>query len=361
MSRTRSAADWLSVRDPGSGRAQMGWRTLVGLVAGLATGYFAAPALGLPALLGLVFGGLLGLLPGLIVADAPAGQLARHLAFFLPAFALALLLGVWLAPHKAAGLALIVVARPAGLSVSLRARWALLRHSAVRLLPRWAAAADLAPGVSAVPRGRGRGRGRDLPRAGGAVLVPPGADLRRTQRAFQAACRRAAASAAGVLQGRDRASRQLHRVLARVNAVALVFDGRLGGDGVDGRLAEYLHRGVFDVEDALVSLAGVVVALSAEHAQEPRACAAAQMKALAAGQPPTARPARGRGSAACVGDGGGGPACPRTARTGRRRTGRLPAQRPGPYRRYRSRGRGPADLHGRHRPGGRVSAGRAVR
>ena len=67
MSRVRSAADWLSVRDPGWGRAQMGWRTLVGLVAGLATGYFAAPALGLPALLGLVFGGLLGLLPGLIV------------------------------------------------------------------------------------------------------------------------------------------------------------------------------------------------------------------------------------------------------------------------------------------------------
>jgi hypothetical protein len=48
----------------------MGWRTLVGLVAGLAAGYFVAPALGLPALLGLVFGGLLGLLPGLLVGDA---------------------------------------------------------------------------------------------------------------------------------------------------------------------------------------------------------------------------------------------------------------------------------------------------
>src|ERR1700683_2665652 len=61
MSRVRSVADWFSVRDPGWGRAQMGWRTLVGLVAGLAAGYFVAPALGLPALLGLVFGGLLGL------------------------------------------------------------------------------------------------------------------------------------------------------------------------------------------------------------------------------------------------------------------------------------------------------------
>ena len=70
MSRVRSVADWFSVRDPGWGRAQMGWRTLVGLVAGLAAGYFVAPALGLPALLGLVFGGLLGLLPGLLVGDA---------------------------------------------------------------------------------------------------------------------------------------------------------------------------------------------------------------------------------------------------------------------------------------------------
>ena len=109
MSRARSVTDWFGVRDPGWGRAQMGWRTLVGLVAGLATGYFVAPALGLPALLGLVFGGLLGLLTGLIVADAPAGELARHLAWYLPAFALTQLLGVWLAPHKAAGLALLVV------------------------------------------------------------------------------------------------------------------------------------------------------------------------------------------------------------------------------------------------------------
>jgi hypothetical protein len=36
----------------------------------------------------------------------------------------------------------------------------------------------------------------------------PARDLRRTQRAFRAACRRAAASAAEVLQGRDRASRR---------------------------------------------------------------------------------------------------------------------------------------------------------
>jgi len=83
MSRVRSVADWLSVRDPGWGRGQMGWRTLVGLVAGLAVGYVVAPALGLPALLGLVFGGLLGLLTGLIAAGAPAGELARHLAWYL--------------------------------------------------------------------------------------------------------------------------------------------------------------------------------------------------------------------------------------------------------------------------------------
>jgi hypothetical protein len=174
MSPVRSAADWLSVRDPGWGQAQMAWRTLVGLVAGMATGYFVAPALGLPTLLGLTFGGLLGLLPGLLVADAPAGELASSLAWYLPSFALGELLGIWLAPH----------------------------------------------------------------------------------------------------QGR-----------AVVNTVALVFDGRLGGDGVDSRYAEYLHRGVFDVEDALMSLADVVLALSVEQAPEAQAVAAAQMRALAAGRP----------------------------------------------------------------------------
>jgi hypothetical protein len=88
LERLRSVADWFSVRDPGWGRAQMGWRTLVGLVAGLTAGYFVAQALGLPALLGLLFGGLLGLLPGLLAGDAPAGELARHLAWYLPPFAL---------------------------------------------------------------------------------------------------------------------------------------------------------------------------------------------------------------------------------------------------------------------------------
>lgn len=313
MARVRSVADWFSVRDPGWGRAQMGWRTLVGLVAGLAAGYFVAPALGLPALLGLVFGGLLGLLTGLVVADAPAGELARHLAWYLPAFALTQLLGVWLAPHKAAGLALLVVVvflqgylsrfghdgHSFGVALFAFYLVGLLAPISLPVYPR--ALAVAAAAVAAI----------FLARTVLCCWYRPVRDLRRTQRAFQAACRRAAASATGVLQGRDRASRQLHRDLTRVNTVALVFDGRLGGDGVDGRFAEYLHRSVFDVEDALVSLAGVVVALSAEQAPEARAAAAAQMNALAAGRPADgaslrasaaalrARPPRTRASANC--------------------------------------------------------------
>jgi len=235
MSRVRSGADWLSVRDPGWGRAQMGWRTLVGLVAGMATGYFTAPAVGLPAMLGLLFGGLLGLLTGMIVAGAPAGELARHLAWYLPAFALAQLLGVWLAPHKAAGLALIVVVvfLQAYLSrfghdghsfgVALFAFYLVGLQAPISLQVYPRALAIAAASVAAVFLAR-------------AMLCRhrPVRDLRRTQRAFQAACRRAAASAAAVLQGRDRASRQLRRDLARVNTVALVFDGRLSGDGVSG-------------------------------------------------------------------------------------------------------------------------------
>ena len=284
MSRVRPAADWLSVRDPGWGRAQMGWRTLVGLVAGLTAGYFVAPALGLPAVLGLVFGGLLGLLPGLLVGGAPAGQLARHLAWYLPPFALGQLLGVWLAPHETAGLALIVVAAffqsylsrfghdGHSVGVALFAFYinGLLAPIPLHLYP--GALAVAAAAVAAVFVAR-------------AVLCRyrPARDLRRTQRAFLAACRRAAGSAARVLEGRDRASRRLHRDLARVNTVALVFDGRLGGGGMDGRFAEYLHRAVFDVEDALLSLADVAVALGAEQVPQARAAAAVQLRALAAG------------------------------------------------------------------------------
>jgi uncharacterized membrane protein YccC len=276
----------------------MGWRTLVGLVAGLAAGYFVAPALGLPAVLGLVFGGLLGLLPGLLVGDAPAGELAGHLAWYLPPFALAQLLGIWLAPHKAEGLALLVVAaflqtylsrfgrdgHSFGIALFAFYLNGLLVPISLQVYPRALAVAVAA--VAAIFLAR-------------AVLCwyRPVRDLRRTQRAFQAACRRAAASAAGVLQGRDRASRQLHRDLGRVNTVALVFDGRLGGDGVDGRFAEYLHRGVFDVEDALVSLAGVVMALSAAQAPEARAAAAAQMQALASGRPADGAPLRAAAAA----------------------------------------------------------------
>ena len=186
----RSVADWLSVRDPGRGRAQMGWRTVVGLVAGLAAGYFAARALGLPALLELLVGGLFGLLPGLLVAGAPTGELARHLAWYLPPFALGQLLGIWLAPHRAAGLALIVVAAflPVYLSrfghyglsvgVALFAFYlnGLLVPVSLQAYPRFLVVAVAA--VAAVFLAR-------------AVLCwyRPVRDLRRTQRAFQAACR----------------------------------------------------------------------------------------------------------------------------------------------------------------------------
>jgi uncharacterized membrane protein YgaE (UPF0421/DUF939 family) len=282
----RSVADWFSVRDPGWGRAQMARRTLVGLVAGMAAGYFVARALGLPVVLGLVFGGLFGLLPGMVVADAPAGELARHLAWYLPPFALTQLISIWLAPHKAAGLALIVVAaflqaylprfghygHSFGIALFAFYLSGLLAPISLQVYPRFLAVAAAA--VAAIFLAR-------------AVLCwyRPVRDLCRTQQAFQAACRQAAASAAGVLQGRDRASWQLHRDLGRVNTVALVFDGRLGRGGVDGKFAEYLHRGVFDVEDALVSLADVIVALSVEPAPEAHAAAAAQMKALAAARP----------------------------------------------------------------------------
>lgn len=61
---------------------------------------------------------------------------------------------------------------------------------------------------------------------------------------------------------------------------------------MDGEVAEHLHRAVFDVEHALVSLAEICMALAAEQVPAARAEAAAQMTALAAGRSGEGAPLR---------------------------------------------------------------------
>jgi uncharacterized membrane protein YccC len=288
--RVQSLADRFVMSDPGWGRAQMAWRTMVSLVAGMAAGYAAATGLGQqPRLFGLTVGGLIGLITGLQVPNAPARAVSSDIGWFIPPFAAGLLLSVGLAPHRAAGEALLVVLL---FLFAYLDRFGHRGHYFGTMLFASYLAGLLAPiPLSTYPRflvmAVAVGAACSLARAA-LCRHSPARDLRQTLLSFQAASRSAAASLVGVLEGRggaDRAARRLRRDMDRVNTIALVFDGRLAHQSFDERLAEHLHRSVFDIEHALVSLTELCQALT--DGPVPAACsaAAAQMAALAVGRP----------------------------------------------------------------------------
>ncbi|HSY16101.1 MAG TPA: FUSC family protein [Jatrophihabitantaceae bacterium] len=283
----RSVTDRLTVSDPGWGRSRMGWRMVVSLVVSFATGYGVALGLGQSTVLGMTAGAVLALVSSLVVPDAPFGQVARSLGWLVIPNALGLIVGLWLAPHRAMGLTLVVLAvflqfyldrfghygQQFGVMLGAAYLNGLLLPITVHVYLRFIVIIAAAAVACILARG---------------VLCrySPAWDLRQARRSFQATCRRAAASAAGVLQGptgSGRAARQLRRNLDRVNTAALVFDGRLSPARVEGSIAEHLHRRVFDVEHALVSLADICQALAGEDAPVASAVVAAQLTALAAG------------------------------------------------------------------------------
>jgi uncharacterized membrane protein YccC len=287
--RIRSAADWFVISDPGWGRAQMGWRTLVSLVAGMGAAYGVARGLGLPGFLGASSGGLIAFISGVQVADGPVRRLAADLGWFAPSFAVGQLLGMYMVPYRVAGFCLLVVIL--FLNVYLDRFGHRGHHFGTMLFASYLAGL-LAPIPHSVYP--------SVVVAAIAAIVAcllartilcwhdPARDLRQTERSFEAATRRAAASAVAVLQSRDgtvRAARRLRRDVDRINTVALCFDGRLGHHRVDGDLAEDLHRRLFDVEHILVSLAELCEALADERDPVAQSAAAAQMAALAAGRP----------------------------------------------------------------------------
>jgi hypothetical protein len=263
--RMKSVADWFVMSDPGWGRAQMGWRTLVSLVAGLAAGYGMARGLGQPALMGTLFGGLIGFIGGLQVPDGPIRAVAGDLSWYAPSFATALLASMIMAPHRLAALSLLVVTvflkgylerfgrRGSYVSTMLFATYVagILLPIPIHLYPRCVAIALASVAACILAR---------------TVLCrySPARDLRETRRAWLAACRSAAASVEEVLLNPETGRRRLLQDLNRVNTMALILDGRLGHESVDGQFAEHLHRRVFDVEQALVSLAELCQALAEE-------------------------------------------------------------------------------------------------
>lgn len=283
--RLRSATDWFVMSDPGWSRAQMGWRTLVSLVAGIATGYGMARGLSQPELLGAVFGGLIGLISGLHVPDGPVREIARSLCWFAPPFAVTLLVSTALAPYRLAGLSLVVAVISLGAYLD---RFGHNWHSFGTML----FASYLVGLVTPIPLSSYPQFLAIVVAAVAACILArtilcrysPARDLGQTRRAWQAACRHVAASMQGVLVGPEREARRLRRNLDRVNTMALTLDGRLGHPSVDPQLAEHLHSTVLDVEQALVSLAELCQELAEEGEPTAQAAAAAQLAALAAGR-----------------------------------------------------------------------------
>jgi uncharacterized membrane protein YccC len=246
----------------------MAWRTFVSVVATLAVGYALSRALGQPIALGMAVGGALGFITGLTVAGAPILRMGRLIGWTVVPVAVGLGASMLLAPYRP--IALIVIVPIAflhfyldrlgpyghyfGLMLFAYYLIGLLQPTPLSTYPQYLLIGVASAAACIVVR---------------ALLCPynPARAMRQTQRAYHAASRRAANRIGQLLEtGRTpRGIRRLDRALEQVNTVALAFDGRLAHPRIDARLAERLHRSIFDHEYALVTLAAHCRALPEEQ------------------------------------------------------------------------------------------------
>ncbi|WP_328582018.1 FUSC family protein [Streptomyces sp. NBC_00370] len=261
--------DWVLAADPGLGQLQAGWRSLVSMVTALAVGYGLAAALDVPAMLGMMVGGMMGLMSAFAVAENTVPRLARSIMWMPFPFSAVLPLAAWLSHDRGLELSLMVV----GLGVT----FFLARFGALALLTGMMLFNSLMVGMmAAVPLNLCGELFVVAVATAAAVLAArlllcypmPREDLLRTQRAFVIEARRVAGSAAEALapaahragdRGGDRAAAQaaavqkMRRGLRRLNATTLTIDGRLAQPEVAANpdSAELLHRYLFDAELAL--------------------------------------------------------------------------------------------------------------
>lgn len=263
----QSVWDRFLASDPGAGRARAGWRMLISLVASFAASSYVARGFGQPVELGLSFGGVIGLITGLTVPEAPILRMGRLIAWHVVPYAAGLGLGLVLAGNRTIALAAIAVViflqfylerfgpygRYFGITLFACYLVGLQPGNALAQYPRYLVFGVAGAAACFVTR---------------ALLCPhnPVRDVRQTRRAYDAASRRAVALLTALLETGStlRAGRRLDRALERVNTVALGFDGRLAQARIDTRRAEHLHRRIFDHEHALTALTRAVGALAKE-------------------------------------------------------------------------------------------------
>ncbi|KIF69853.1 hypothetical protein HY68_16785, partial [Streptomyces sp. AcH 505] len=210
--------DWVLAADPGLGQLQAGWRSLVSMVTALAVGYGLAAALDVPAMLGMMVGGMMGLMSAFAVAENTVPRLARSIMWMPFPFSAVLPLAAWLSHDRGLELSLMVV----GLGVT----FFLARFGALALLTGMMLFNSLMVGMmAAVPLNLCGELFVVAVATAAAVLAArlllcypmPREDLLRTQRAFVIEARRVAGSAAEALapaahragdRGGDRAAGQ---------------------------------------------------------------------------------------------------------------------------------------------------------
>ncbi|MFI7382702.1 FUSC family protein [Streptomyces sp. NPDC049813] len=249
--------DWVLAADPGLGQLQAGWRSLVAMVTSLAVGYAMAEALSIPAMIGMMVAGMMGLMSAFAVAENTWDRLARAILWMPFPYTAVLWLCATLNGQRVPQMILMISA--------LALTFFLARFGPMALITGMMLFNGLMVGMLAgIPAALvGKAFAVALV-AAVAVLATrlllcypmPREDLLRTQRAFVVEARRVADAAVDALDpdaDPERAVRRMDRALRRLNITTVTIDGRLAQPEVaaDPATAELLHRHLFDAELAL--------------------------------------------------------------------------------------------------------------
>ncbi|MEU8707458.1 FUSC family protein [Streptomyces sp. NPDC048565] len=257
MGGPRRRWDWILAADPGLGQLQAGWRTLVAMVTSLAVGYGMARALDVPAMIGMMVGGMMGLMSAFAVAENTWQRLGRAILWMPFPYAAVLWLAAELHDDRGLEISLMVAA--------LALTFFLARFGQLSLLTGMMLFNGLMVGMMADIPASMSGKAFVVALVSAAAVLAtrlvfcypmPREDLLRTQRAFVVEARRVADAAVETLDpdaDRERAVRRMTRALHHLNVTTVTIDGRLAQPEVaaDPGMAELLHRHLFDAELAL--------------------------------------------------------------------------------------------------------------
>lgn len=260
--------DWVLAADPGLGQLQSGWRALVSMITSLAVGYGMSVALDLPAMLGMMVGGMMGLMSAFVVAENTWQRLTRAILWMPFPYSAVLPLAAWLHQYRVLEITLMAVA--------LALAFFLARFGALALLTGMMMFNAFMVGMLAnVPLNQCGKLFVVALVTSAAVLVArvvlcypmPREDLLRTQRAFVVEARRVADAATSALDpdaDHEVAIKRMRRSLRRLNVTTVTIDGRLAQPEVaaDPDTAELLHQYLFDAELALRGIGQAVQQLT---------------------------------------------------------------------------------------------------